>query len=191
MAPDPDVDVAIAVHYSPDGTWWWDGAAWRPTVARRSPFRLTRNEIVVAALYVALWVAGLVWCAVSVPAANSDGADPSPVVVVTGIALVATAALGALIASAWLGARGRWRVVLLLTAWVCAWFLTLYVAAMLAVPVPQGQSDVQDDAAAVGLVLLVIPTVAVVVAITGLGTAVGATYRRVRRARRTRVSGTW
>lgn len=171
---------AAAVHYSPDGAWWWDGAAWKPAVARRTPFRLTLAETMVAALYVPLWVAGVVWCVVAVPAANSASPDIPAALVVTGIGIVATAAVGALVASLWLGARGRWVVALLLTAWVCAWFATLYVAAMLAVPVPEGQPDVQDDAAGAGVVLLFIPTAVVVAAITGLGTAVGAVYRRIR-----------
>ena len=159
--------------WSTDGAWWFDGTFWRPIRPRKPRLRLSRGEIGVAVGYVALWVAGAVWSFTAIPEANTDNAQPSTYFIVFGIAIVSLAALGVLGTSAWLAARGRWAVIGLLIAYVCAWVFTLYVAMMLAVPVPAGEPDTQDIAAGAGLFILFIPTVIIVVILAGIGTGIG------------------
>lgn len=49
-------------------------------------------------------------------------------------------------------------------------FFAGYLAAMFSVPVPAGQPDTQDDAAAVGLIFLAVPTAIAVGFVVSLGT---------------------
>jgi hypothetical protein len=125
--------------------------------------------VLVAAAYVVLWVAGVIWCALAVPQANTDGVDLSTATWATGIGIITLAALGVLGCSTWLARRGRWWVIGLLIAFVAGWFFALYLAAMFSVPVPAGEPDVQDDTAAVGLMYLFFPTIVVVAVLAGVG----------------------
>jgi hypothetical protein len=145
--------------------------------------------VLVAAAYVVLWIAGVIWSALAVPQANTDGVDLSTATLATGIGIIALAALGVLGCSTWLARRGRWWVIGLLIAFVAGWFFALYLAAMFSVPVPAGEPDVQDDTAAVGLMYLFFPTFAVVAVLAGVGTGAGAIWRRVSLRRSARLAG--
>jgi hypothetical protein len=178
--------------WSPDGAWWFDGSTWRSALtggrpASRPRRQLTQAEIVVAALWIALWVACTAWAVVTVPKAQAEGSTVSSATWVWGIALVSSVVLGTVVSAIWLAYRGRWWVIWLLAICVSGLFFAWYVAAMLAVPIPAGQTDTQDDAAGAGLVFLAIPTAVAVGFLVSVGTGVGAAIRAVCR-RRTAVS---
>ena len=173
--------------WSPDGAWWFDGVTWRAGLANGQgrtlgPWRrLTRSETVVGALWFALWLVSALWAAVTVPKAQSERSPVSSGAWLFGITLGGSAVLATIATAAWLAYRGRWWAIWLLALYVAGLFFAWYLAAMFSVPVPAGQPDTQDDAAAVGLFFLALPTAAGVGLLVSLGTGVGATIRAVRR----------
>jgi hypothetical protein len=178
--------------WSPDGAWWFDGSTWRSALTRRRPTsrprrHLTQAEMVVAALWFVLWLACTVWAVVTVPKAQAEGSTVSSATWVWAIVLFGAAVLGTVVSAVWLAYRGRWWVIFLLVIYVSGLFFAWYVAAMFAVPIPAGQPDTQDDAAAVGLVFLALPTAVAVGFLAAVGTGIGAAIRAVAR-RRTTVS---
>jgi hypothetical protein len=178
--------------WSPDGAWWFDGSTWRSALtvgrpASRPRRQLTQAEMVVAALWFALWLISTAWAAVTVPRAQAGGSTVSLGTWVLGTVLVGSVVLGTVVSAAWLAYRGRWWVVWLLVIYVSGLFFAWYVAAMLFVPVPAGQPDAQDDAVGAGLVFLALPTAVAVGFLVSVGTGVGTAIRAVHR-RRTPVS---
>lgn len=166
--------------WSADGSHWFDGTKWVPAgqVPRRRT--LTRAEWLVAAAWMALWVMGVAWAIWAVQAAGDAEAVTMPTpMLITGLALLALVVVVIPTTSAWLAARRRWTQVLLFAGAVTCLLLAWYVAAMLAVPVPVGQPDIQDDAAGAGLVFLAIPTAAAVLVLTGIGAGIGVIAGRV------------
>ncbi len=187
--------MKTAYRHSPDRAWWWDGAQWIPAWSadrshwfdgskwvpvKQVPRPLTRSEGVVGAAWLVLWVAGVVWAAKAVPAAQVTD-SPSAPLLFTGIALIATSSAGIIATSAWLAARRRWALVALFAASVTCLLLAWYVAAMFSVPVPVNQPDTQDDMAGAGVVLLAFPTAGVVVLLSAIGVGIGTLIRHVRR----------
>jgi hypothetical protein len=175
--------------WSEDRQWWFDGATWRAVVeplprrAGASAFRLTPSEVVVGGLSFLVWVVGVIWAAIAVPEADATG-ELSTAAAVAGVALLAVSVLGIAATAGWLAWRARWPQVGLLAIYMVGLLLGWYVAMMLAVPVPAGQPDAQDDLAAVGLIFLVIPTAFVVGLLTCVGAAIGAVARALLRRRR-------
>jgi hypothetical protein len=139
-----------------------------------------RAEIVVAAIWFALWLLSAAWAVVTVPKVQAEGSTLSQGALASGIVLLGLAVVGIFASAVWLANRGRWWVVGLLTIYVSGLFFAWYLAAMFSVPVPTGQPDTQDNAAAVGLIFLAIPTALVVGLLVSLGSGVGATIRAVR-----------
>lgn len=149
--------------------------------------QLTQAELVTAALWFVLWLACTVWAVVTVSKAQAEASRVSSATWVWAIVLFGAAVLGTVVSAVWLAYRGRWWVIFLLVISVSGLFFAWYVAAMSAVPIPAGQPDTQDDAAAVGLVFLALPTAVAVGFLAAVGTGVGASIRAVAR-RRTTVS---
>jgi hypothetical protein len=175
---------------SSDGAWWFDGATWRAAganqqdvAATRARRRLTRAEIVVAAVWFVLLILSAVWAAVTVPPAQAEASTLSTAAVASGVALLGIAVLGTIATAAWLASSGRCLVIGLFAIYVSGLFFAWYLAAMLTVPVPVGQPDTQDDLAAVGLIFLAVPTTVVVGFLACLGTGIGATIRALRQRR--------
>lgn len=166
--------------WSSDGRWWFDGAQWTPAQRPQRRASLTRSEWIVTAVWGVLWVAGVVWAAMAVPPAQVTD-SPSTPILATGLLLAGVTVVGALVTSGWLGTRRRWVQVLLFAAALTGALLAWYVAAMLAVPIPAGQPDTQDDAAGAGVVLLAVPTVLLVAVLCSVGAGVGALVSRLRR----------
>lgn len=144
--------------------------------------------MIVAALWFALWLACTAWAVVTVPKGSAEGATVSSATWVWGIVLVGSVVLGTVVSAAWLASRGRWWVIWLLAIAVSGLFFAWYVAAMLAVPIPTGQPDTQDDAAAAGLVYLAVPTAVAVGFLVSVGTGIGAAIRATSPGRRRRPS---
>jgi hypothetical protein len=143
---------------------------------------MSRPEWLVAASWLLVWIAGVVWAVMAVPPAQVTD-TPSAPILVTGVALLALTVIGIVATSAWLTARSRWSLVLVFAIVITVALLGWYVAAMLAVPIPQDQPDVQDDAAGAGVVLLALPTAGVVILLTAIGFGIGSLSSRLRRRR--------
>jgi hypothetical protein len=136
---------------------------------------------VVAALWFVVWVASAVWAARVIPTVQADGSTLSRDAAVSGLAILGLAALGTLASAAWLASRRRWWVIALLVVYVTGLSFAWYTTAMFAVPIPVGQPDTQDNAAAVGVVFLAIPTVVAVGLLALVGAGLGVAVRAVRR----------
>ena len=146
---------------------------------RRRP--LTRAEVIVSGAWGVLWIACVVWAVIVVPATATSESPTTPVLV-SGVLLLSLTVLGIPVTSGWLAARRRWGTVLVFAGGVTAGALAWYVVAMLAVPVPDSQSDTQDIATGAGLVVLAVPTAAVVALLTSIGAGAGALVQRARLA---------
>lgn len=163
--------------WTPDGQWWFDGSRWRR--ARNFPRRrrLDRGERVVALVWVVGWVVAVAWAFWAVTPNDVENAPMPLPMFISGIGLLFGLVVGLLVTAGWLAARRRWPGVLVLVLGVTGAVLAWYVAAMLAVPVPPGQPDIQDDAAGAGLVLIAVPTFGIAAALTGIGAGVGVLVR--------------
>lgn len=165
--------------FSGDGSWWWSGQAWLPTVSPDRRWRFNGVTWTPAAqrvwaprgvpVYGVGWLAPLAgWLIVAAVQLVADyPASPSStqtgvVVVLAGLALAATAGWGFVL--------GRHRL------WAWIWVtvpvgmvveMDFYVVAMLAVPGPNGES--QDTAASAGLVILTAPTALLLLGLLWLG----------------------
>lgn len=176
--------------WTPDGQWWFDGSHWRRAGTSPERRRLSRREWVVVAAWAVGWavaVAWAIWAATPDDVANAP--MPAPMLI-SGVGLLLCLVAGLVATSGWLAARRRWFVVVLPVLGVTGGVLAWYVAAMLAVPVPEGQPDIQDDAAAAGLMLIALPTLGVVAALSGIGAGVGVLIRNRRASRGRRMSST-
>lgn len=114
---------------------------------------------------------------------DTDDAPLSGSLVASSISIVALALVGFLGSFASIAACGRQPVTVLLIAYAFAWAPTVHVAMMLAVPVPVGQDETQDNAAGASLVILFVPTVFIVIALAGLETVIGAVWGSIGRHR--------
>lgn len=186
------VSIDVRTQHSADKAWWWDGTQWVPAWTSDGRYwfdgrywrhlrrRLTRAEWFVFAAWIGLWVLAVAWAIWAVQAAGDaeNVTMPTPMLI-TGLTLLALVVVGIPTTSGWLAARRRWTRVLVFAAAVTCLLLAWYVAAMLVVPVPVGQPDIQDDAAGAGLVYLALPTAAAVLVLTGIGASIGVIADRV------------
>lgn len=111
------------------------------------------------------WAMGIVWIGLAM-SHTPQGGHLGTGLVATGLALVAVAVAGLLVCGYLLGRDRRWSYACILSAYVTGLMATLYVAAMLTGPDPDGTND---NAAGMGLAILGLPTLAVVFALVALG----------------------
>lgn len=174
--------------WSPDGQWWFDGHHWRRAETAVDRRRLSRRDWVVVAAWAIGWAVAVAWAFWAVTPVDAASAPMPLPMLISGFGLLLCTVGGLLATSGWLAAHRRWSSVVLLVVAVTGAVLAWYVAAMLAVPVPAGQPDIQDDAAAAGLIFIALPTLGVVAALTGIGAGAGVLIRNLRARRRQRMS---
>jgi hypothetical protein len=133
----------------------------------------------VAGLWFVLWIASIVWDAITVP--QAQGSSLSSAAVATGVGLLGCAVLGIPATAGWLAIRGRWLLLALFAIYVSGLLLAWYLLAMSSVPALAGEPDIRDGWAAAGL--LAVPMGVVVCLLAGVGTGIGATLRSLRSRR--------
>lgn len=171
-----------ASRFSPDGLWWFDGSAWRPTTSPDGHWRWTGQAWVPARraslprwvkVCRVVWLVLLgAWLLFLTLAARGTSTVPGWAVLPT-IALGAVAVLSTLVWGAVLGKLRSWRTVAT-SAPAGAGVLALwYVVAMVS-----SNDPTADNAAGVGVVMLGIPALVLVALLLVVGGAVGAAFRR-------------
>jgi len=180
---------------SQDRAWWWNGERWLPTLSAdgayrfngvrwRRVWRLPRWVAITGLVWlltVASWLlAGTVFLARSPadgPAPDGSSAEFTVIGVLGVVAVLATIGWGALVAR-----RGETRWLWPAAAAGTTVQLMTYASAMLAVPLSPGEAD-NDTAAGAGVVLLAVPTAAIILTLLWLGAAFGALSRVIARWR--------
>lgn len=156
--------------YSPDGKWWFDGTRW--TLA---PHRLRWPKWLVIALVI--WSVGLVaWLPVAVVFTHVSHRPQLNVTelailgALLGVGLVSTVVLGFI-----LGRRGLWKHMAAAAAIGTAVLMLCYVMGTVAMAEPDGSGS---NVAAVGFVVLSIPTLLVIGGLLFIGGGIGWLFRR-------------
>lgn len=176
---------------SDDGHWWWDGVRWRPAVSpdgrwrfdghvwrRTNAWRRPPLGVLIAS---AIWATAIaLWAPITVMLPHDPAGDVGP----GATARFGAVALGMVIATAMLGlvlgltTQLRW-------TWLAAALGTCmqmagYVVMMLGAPQPGG---VEDDAAAVGLLIFSMPILLAVTGLLWIGAGTGLLVRTSRQRR--------
>lgn len=159
---------------SPDRKWWFDGRHWRRNTAWRRPPRAVL-------VYTALWALVLIlWAPLTLMVARTSAStvptDLTSWFGVVAIGVVLLTPLVGLMVCLTSQLRWTWAAALLGTGMQMAG----YVALMLSSPQPGG---VEDDAAAIGLVILTLPILLAVTALLWLGAGTGLLVRWARKGR--------
>jgi hypothetical protein len=169
---------------SPDGRWMWNGVQWLPLWVGPAPVRgkvphwlVVTGSVWLGAL--TAWEIALVMLIVGIPVATTGmnvPVDWTKVYIMAGLvglAVVATVGWGIMVGrrgeSHWLWPAGGIGTALLLFG---------YAIAMIAAPATGGGDN--DNAAGAGIVILAIPTAAIVFALLWLGAGIGVLWRRLR-----------
>ena len=150
---------------TPDGRWWFDGQTWRRTGGRGLTFG--RFEKRLGVTWLAGFVLACVWAAFSAQHVTpNDGLTGAWLV--SGVVLFSGWLLGMAATGYLLTRRSRSRGLLGFVPGV--WLLMgLWVTLLATMPIP-GTPD-NDDGAAVGVVLMAMPAIAVLALLAGIGSA--------------------
>ena len=149
-----------------DPQWTWNGSTWSPTRSREpTPRWYVRDTIIWAFLLVA-WYPTALWM-------NRHHASDESIGHVA-VALGVLAILSTLIFGGLLGFRRLWKRTLHAALWGTGTLVVAYVLAMVTAPDPTGTND---DAAAVGLIILGIPAALVLTLLLLAGASFGRSIR--------------
>ena len=177
--------------FSDDGQWWWDGRGWLPAVSmdrrwrfdgqrwrRNTSWRAPSKWVLIGA---AVWAfVLLIWGPIAIALLSTPDGGSSPdslaiLLAVLACLAVATALLGLLF-----GVTTQLRWIWAATV-IGTWAqLSGYVVAQLMQPQPGG---VEDNAAAVGLIMFSMPTLLAITGLLWAGAGAGRLVHLVRRRR--------
>ena len=178
-------DLHMSSVHSPDGRWWWSGDAWYPAVSLDGRWRFDGSQWVRRRAFTLEWPAWLIiclavwlialaaWLPVTVailiamdPARRGGHSDD--------IAIVTSIVVAVALCLAWgfmLGWVRYWTQVLLSTALGSVAVLVSYVGAMIAAASPTDTTV--DNAAGAGVVIIAVPTFAVLAVLLAVGAGLG------------------